>query len=74
MYSQWYAETLVGGGVTNWPTTVTKLLLNKKVTEYTVGNPLATWLTFDQLSCKFENIGGGHDAPSTPASAHLCAK
>jgi len=38
-------------------------LLVKKVTENSVANPLATQLTFDQLACKFENIGGGRDAP-----------
>ena len=59
---------LLGGGrfdqLTNY---LTKLLLKKKevkVTENTVDNPLAAWLPFlDQLSCKFENIGG-RNAPT----------
>ena len=42
----------------------------KKVTENTVANSLAACLTFDQLSCKFENIGG-LGAPMPP-SAHSC--
>ena len=62
----------VGWGVlTNWPPTiVTKLLLAKKVTDETVTNPLAAWLTFDQLSCKFENIGG---VRCPPIGKSLCA-
>ena len=40
-------------------------LMKKKVTENTVASSLAAWLTFDQLSCKFENIGGC-DTPTPP--------
>ena len=34
------------------------LLKRKNVTENNVVNSLAAWLTFDQLSCEFENIEG----------------
>ena len=37
-----------------------------------MANPIAAWLTFDQLSCKFENIGG-RLAPMPP-SQHPCLK
>ena len=33
-----------------------------KVTENTVANSLSAWLPFDQLFCKYENIGG-RDTP-----------
>ena len=46
----------LGGGIlTSWPTIVAK----EKVTETTVANSLAVWLTFDQLFYKFESIGCG---------------
>ena len=50
----------LGGGLTIRQTPVTE----KKVLENTVTIFLAVWLTFDKLSCNFENIGG-HDAPTT---------
>ena len=39
------------------------LLLKKKVTVNTVAKVLAASLTFDQLSCKFDNIGGARRPP-----------
>ena len=51
----------------NWPIIVTK----KKIAENTVANSLAAWLPFDQLSCKFENIGGATPAPKPPARTSL---
>ena len=44
-----------------------------KITEITVANSLAAWLPFDQLFCKFENIGG-RDAPYAPQPAHSWLK
>ena len=44
------------------------LLLKEMVTENIVANSFAAWLTCDQLSCKFENIGGHN--PPLPPSAH----
>ena len=35
-----------------------------------MANPLAIWLTVDQLSCKFDNIGGV--MPPHPELAHPC--
>ena len=40
---------------------------SKKVTENTVAISLAARLTFDQLSCEFENIGGGATPPPYPS-------
>jgi len=40
--------------------------------ENTVANLLGAWLTFDQLSCKFENIGG-RDASHAPIGTSLTA-
>ena len=37
-----------------------------------MANSLAAWLTFDQLSCKFENFKGGAIPPHAPPSAHPC--
>ena len=51
-----------GGGEAFWPIDQL-LLLKRKVTENTVANSLAAWLTFNQLSC---NGNGGHDAPHAP--------
>ena len=45
-----------------------KLVTKKGVIENTVANPLATWVTFDHLSCKFENSGGRGEVV---ASVHL---
>ena len=42
---------------------LTNYCQGKKFPENTVANSLAVWLTFEQHSCKFENIGGGRDAP-----------
>ena len=36
---------------------LTNYCYEKKVLENTVANPLAAWLTFKHLSCKFENMG-----------------
>ena len=37
---------------------LTNYIYLKKVTENTVGNSLAAWLTFDELSCKFDTTRG----------------
>ena len=39
--------------------------------ENTVANSLAAWLTFDQLSCKFENIRGSVTLPHAPIGTSL---
>ena len=49
----------MGSILTNLPTIVTT---NRKVTENTVVNSLAAWLTFDQLVVNLKVIGG-RDAP-----------
>ena len=46
---------LLLGGFDQLTTIVTNN--KRKVTGNTVANPLEAWLTFDQLSCNFENIG-----------------
>ena len=53
-----------GSVLTNWPSIITRLLL-KKTQKVLVVNPLPAWLTFDQIACKFENIGGAW-RPSLP--------
>ena len=56
-----------GGDFTSWPAIVTK---TKKVPGNTVAKSLQVWLLFDQLSCKFENVGGC-DAPGPPVGSSL---
>jgi len=47
-----------GGGVlTIWPTTAAKKFMENTIT-------ISAWLTFDQLSCNFENIGEGVTPPA----------
>ena len=55
---------LFGGGIIDELTNY-QYLNKEKVTENTVVTSLAAWLPFDQLSCKFENIGE-RDAPTPP--------
>ena len=54
----------MGGGregrLTKLPTICTK----KKLTKNAVANSPAAWLNFDQLSCKFDYIGGVKNPPS----------
>jgi len=54
--------------LTNWPTIVTK---KENLRENSVANSLAAWLPFDQLPCKFENIGGGVTPRRLPVGTSL---
>jgi len=50
--------------------TLGMLLLKKKKAPEILAKSLQAWLLFDQLSCKFEDIGG-RDAPHTPIGRSL---
>ena len=49
-----------------------KIVTKRKVTEHSVAYPVAAWLTFDQIFCTLENVGG-RDAPPSPPVAYPCS-
>jgi len=53
---------LLGGGAFS---PIDQLLLLKKWSQKILLTTLAAWMPFDQLSYKFDSIGG-HDAPYAP--------
>ena len=61
--------------LTNWPTIVTNLLLKEKKVHKKIlwrNFLLPAWLTFDQLSYKFENIRGARRPPTPPLAYPWC--